>query len=172
MPRRPVEEELVDVETPEARAAWSPQPGRNGKPGPQELLVTCPITDIFYGGARGGGKTDGLLGDFSIHAGQYGEHAVGYLFRRTLDDFDELERRAKQIYYPLGWTYNHNDHVWTAPTLPGQSAGATLTFRYLERPEDAERYLGFQMTWLGVDQAELFPEPHRRESGTADRFQS
>lgn len=29
---------------------WSPQPG------PQTALLTCPIADIFYGGARGGGK--------------------------------------------------------------------------------------------------------------------
>lgn len=152
-------EELVDVDAPEQKVAWSPQAGRDGKPGTQELLVTCPIADIFFGGARGGGKTDGLLGDFSIHAGTYGEHAVGYLFRRTLDDFDELVRRSKQIFIPMGWTFNHNDNVWTAPTLPGQAVGATLTFRYLERPEDAERYLGFQMTWLGIDQAELFPDP-------------
>lgn len=35
---------------------WAPQPG------PQEALVHCPITLIGYGGARGGGKTDGVLG--------------------------------------------------------------------------------------------------------------
>lgn len=162
--RRAKAREEADATAPapaEVKAAWSPQPHRDDptKSGPQELLVTCPIQDIFYGGARGGGKTDGLLGDFAIRAGEYGEHMIGYFFRRTLDDFDELVRRSKEIYYKMGWTYNHNDHVWTAPTLPGQQAGATLHFRYLERPEDAERYLGFQMTWLGIDQVELFPDP-------------
>ena len=42
------------------RIVWSPQPG------PQEMLVHCPITLIGYGGARGGGKTDGVLGKFAI----------------------------------------------------------------------------------------------------------
>src|SRR5690606_29876593 len=41
-----------------ARPVWGPSAG------PQRLLLTCPLWDVRYGGARGGGKTDGLLGDF------------------------------------------------------------------------------------------------------------
>jgi len=37
-------------------------------------LVKCPVFEIMYGGARGGGKTDGMLGKFAIKAGRYGEH--------------------------------------------------------------------------------------------------
>jgi hypothetical protein len=37
---------------------WEPQPG------PQEMLLACPLEDIGFGGARGGGKTAGMLGDF------------------------------------------------------------------------------------------------------------
>lgn len=126
---------------------WSPQPG------PQSLLVTCPIEDVFYGGARGGGKSDGLLGDFALHAQAYGEHANGYFFRKTYDDLDEAIRRSLMIFTPAGWNYNKVEHRWTAPN------GATLTFRYLESPEDTARYMGFQMTWLAVDQVEQFPDP-------------
>ena len=39
---------------------WSPQPGA------QETLVNCPITLIGFGGARGGGKTDGVLGKMAV----------------------------------------------------------------------------------------------------------
>ena len=35
---------------------WQPQPG------PQQILVSCPVQEIFFGGARGGGKTDGMIG--------------------------------------------------------------------------------------------------------------
>ena len=38
---------------------WAPQLGA------QEALVNCPITLIGFGGARGGGKTDGVLGKFA-----------------------------------------------------------------------------------------------------------
>ena len=27
-------------------------------------MIQCPIFEIFFGGARGGGKTDGVLGEF------------------------------------------------------------------------------------------------------------
>jgi hypothetical protein len=41
----------MDIQT-----VWQPQPG------PQQALVDCPFPEIFFGGARGGGKTDGVLG--------------------------------------------------------------------------------------------------------------
>ena len=34
---------------------WQPQPG------PQTRLVTCPVFEVFFGGARGGGKLMRLL---------------------------------------------------------------------------------------------------------------
>src|SRR5262249_47982626 len=50
---------------------WEPQPG------PQEMLLTCSLEDIAFGGARGGGKTAGMLGDFLFYESQYGKHAQG-----------------------------------------------------------------------------------------------
>ena len=37
---------------------WEPQPG------PQTALLACPVFEAFFGGARGGGKTDGMLGEW------------------------------------------------------------------------------------------------------------
>ena len=37
---------------------WQPQPG------PQTALLECPVFEVFYGGARGGGKTESSLGDW------------------------------------------------------------------------------------------------------------
>jgi hypothetical protein len=39
--------------------AWRPQAG------PQHALVLCPAKEIFFGGTRGGGKTDGVLGKWA-----------------------------------------------------------------------------------------------------------
>ena len=51
--------------------AWAPQKG------PQTALITCPVFEAFFGGARGGGKTDGMLGEWAIHADRYGSDAIG-----------------------------------------------------------------------------------------------
>src|SRR5262249_14349683 len=59
--------------------AWSAR----GNPA-QSALLECPIFEVFFGGARGGGKTDGMLGEWVRHAGLYGEHAIGLMLRRTL----------------------------------------------------------------------------------------
>ena len=133
----PVVEEVV----------WEPQ-GR-----PQEALVTCRVEDVFYGGARGGGKTDGLLGDFANHAGDYAQYAKGILFRRTYPELEEVERRAREIYTPLGWTYNETKKTWTAPN------GATLKLRYLLRDGDADNYQGHSYTWQGWDELTNWPTP-------------
>src|SRR5262244_1072028 len=58
--------------------AWSAR----GNPA-QLALLECPIFEVFFGGARGGGKTDGMLGEWVRHADLYGEHAIGLMLRRT-----------------------------------------------------------------------------------------
>ncbi len=40
--------------------AWRPQAG------PQKALVECALKEIFFGGTRGGGKTDGVLGKWAL----------------------------------------------------------------------------------------------------------
>ena len=56
--------------------AWSAR----GNPA-QLALLECPIFEVFFGGARGGGKTDGMLGEWVRHADLYGEHAIGLMLR-------------------------------------------------------------------------------------------
>lgn len=127
---------------------WRPSPG------PQEALVTCPVPDLFYGGARGGGKTDGLLGDWAIHSHRYGRYARGILFRRSLEpELAEVIKRSQEIYLPLGWKYNEQKHVWKAPN------GATLKLAYLEKDKDAALYQGHSYTWVGFDEAGNWADP-------------
>jgi hypothetical protein len=121
--------------------------------GPQWKLLTCPVKEVFYGGARGGGKTDGLLGDFLKHAGKHGKHAVGILVRRTLVELSDVIERSKAVYTQLGWQYNASSHEWRAPN------GALLRMRYLMRDTDAAAYQGHSYTWVGIDEAGNFPTP-------------
>jgi hypothetical protein len=126
---------------------WQPQPG------PQTALVTCPVFEVFYGGARGGGKTDGVLGDFIGHADQYGEHAVGLMIRRERTQLIETIERSRQIYAPLGAKYHEQDKMWRFPN------GARLRFAYLERDADAEAYQGHSYTRVYIEELGNFPTP-------------
>jgi hypothetical protein len=74
---------------------WRPQPG------PQEALLECPIEDIGFGGARGGGKTAGMLGDFGSHEHRYGRYARGLFLRRTYPELEEVTRQADLLFLPM-----------------------------------------------------------------------
>ena len=124
---------------------WSPQPG------PQTALLTCPVFEVFYGGARGGGKTDGVLGEFVVHASEYGEHAIGLMVRRTRTELIETIERSKAIYLPLGATYHTQESMWRFPD------GARLRFAYLERDADADAYQGHSYTRVYIEEIGNFP---------------
>jgi hypothetical protein len=64
---------------------WSP--GGNWA---QWELLQCPVFEVFFGGARGGGKTDGMLGEWISHANKYGEHAIGLMIRRKRIELVEI----------------------------------------------------------------------------------
>lgn len=122
---------------------WQPSPG------PQTAFVTCPVFEVLYGGARGGGKTDAVLGEFVIHADQYREHAIGLMVRRTRTELVETIERSKEIYEPLGAKLV--DNMWRFPN------GARLRFAYLERDADANAYQGHSYTRVYVEEIGNFP---------------
>lgn len=117
----------------------------------QSAFISCPVFEVFFGGARGGGKTDAVLGDFLEHADTYGEHAIGLVIRRQRTELIETIERSKQLYVPLGWQYHEQDKMWRAPN------GARLRFAYLERDADAEGYQGHSYTRIYVEEIGNFP---------------
>lgn len=137
------------------------QPARTAAPsiawqaqsGPQSALLSCPVADVFFGGARGGGKTDGMLGEWAVHATRYGRDARGVFFRRELTQLEEAIERAKQILQPLGAVWHEQKK-----TMATQD-GARLTFRYLDSDSDAEKYQGHSYTRIYVEELTNFPSP-------------
>lgn len=127
------------------KVIWRPHKG------PQEALLTCPVFEVFYGGARGGGKTDGMLGEFVVHADLYRQHAIGLMIRRTRVELVETIERSKELYGLLGATYHEKDSMWRFPN------GARLRFAYLERDADADGYQGHGYTRIYVEEAGNFP---------------
>jgi hypothetical protein len=119
---------------------WQPQPG------PQSLAIAahwCP--ELMFGGARGGGKSDFLLGDYMQDIG-LGPAWRGILFRKSYAELEELVTRAHEIYLPLGAQYQVAKSTFLFPS------GATLKMRYLEHERDAAKYQGHQYTWAGWDE--------------------
>jgi hypothetical protein len=119
---------------------WRPQPG------PQALAIHADFVNILlFGGARGGGKSDFLLGDFLQDVHKYQHHWQGIIFRRTLPELEEIIRRAKSI---IG-----ADAVWREQKkLFEWRNGARLRFRSCETERDADGYQGHQYSWMGYDE--------------------
>lgn len=132
---------------PQQIVLWEPQPG------PQTALLECPIFEVFYGGARGGGKTEASIGDWLQHSSAYGEDAIGIFFRRKLVQLAEVIARTKQIFPKLGGKYNEQKKEWL------MANGARLKFAYLERDSDAEEYQGHNYTRVYVEEVTNFPSP-------------
>lgn len=136
----------------------TPQVGHNGgpplwepQPGPQALAVGAPFVDeLLFGGARGGGKSDFLLGDF-LQDVPLGAVWRGIIFRRSYPELEELIKRAKEVFLPLGGEYKISDRTFVFPS------GATLLMRHIETESDADKYQGHQYTWIGWDELGNWP---------------
>ena len=127
---------------------WAPQQG------PQERLVNCPVKEIFYGGARGGGKTDGMIGKNALKAAACGRHQKGLFVRKELPQLEDAIERCKEIYFPLNWKWAEQKKIFTAPN------GATLKFRPLDRVDDAEKQQGKDFTDIYFEELTNYPSPN------------
>jgi hypothetical protein len=137
----------LDGTTAPARVVWAPQPGQ------QHKLVTCPYMEILFGGARGGGKTDGVLGKWAVKAQRYGVGFNGVFFRHEMPQADDLIERAKEIYIPLGAEWREQPRQFRMP------GGGRVRFRPLENVVDASKYQGQNLTDCAVEEAGNFADP-------------
>lgn len=121
---------------------WAPQPG------PQmEAILAASIPELLFGGARGGGKSSYLLGDYCTGAIQ-GPPWRGILFRQTYPELEELIHLSRSI-VPACWPgseWLQQPKTWKLPN------GAELRMRNLEGPQDAGHYQGHSYAWIGFDE--------------------
>ena len=127
--------------------AWAPQRG------PQKSLIDCPITEILFGGARGGGKTDGVLGKWAIKSQRYGRGFNAVFFRKEMPQQDDLIDRAKDIYGRCGAQWQEQKRLFLMP------GGGRVRFRPLENALDAEKYQGQNLTDAAVEEAGNYALP-------------
>lgn len=108
---------------------------------------------MFFGGARGGGKTDGVLGKWALKEQRYGPKFNAIMFRRTTVSSEDAIERSKDIYKPLGGKFNESKLIWRMPN------GGRVAFAYLDSIKDAEEYQGRNVTDAWVEEAGQYPDP-------------
>lgn len=137
----------MPLDAADARILWAPQPG------PQHALVECPFTEILFGGSRGGGKTDGILGKWAIKSWRYQSAFNGVFFRKEMPQSDDLIERAKELYLPQGAEWREQPRSFRMP------GGGRIRFRPLENVADAQKYQGQNLTDAAVEEAGNYPDP-------------
>ncbi len=120
-------------------AAWIPQRG------PQlHALYATRVHVLLFGGARGGGKSDYLLGDYYQDVYEYGRHWQGIMFRRTYPELEGLIQRGKSMFQDAEWLEGKRQFQW--------QNGAILKMRHAENVADVSKYQGHQYGWVGFDE--------------------
>lgn len=119
----------------------------------QADLISCPANEIGYGGARGGGKSFGVLLDWLAHEKRYGKHAKGILFRRSMPELEDMLSKASDLFPAMGGRFSVQSKTWVFPS------GARLKFRHLDRDADADLYQGHEYNWMCFEEAGNWPNP-------------
>ena len=119
--------------------------------GPQTEFLAAPEREVFYGGARGGGKSYAMLVDPLRYCHKQKHRAL--LIRRTMPELRDLINHSQQLYskaYP-GAKWREQEKEWKFPS------GARIEFGYAENLTDALRYQGQSYTWIGIDELPQYP---------------
>lgn len=135
---------------------WRPQEGVQ-----REAIRKAWVDEMLYGGARGGGKTAFLLGDFGQDVPREGgQNWHGILFRRTYGQLEEVVKQALET-YPRWFDPEKKGLVqyYTGEKTWKWKNGATLKLRYAESDDDWMQYHGHQYTWIGWDELTTWPNP-------------
>jgi|SRR5579859_442561 len=125
--------------------AWRPQRG------PQKALIDCPVPEVLFGGARGGGKTDGFLGKWALKSQKYRRGFNAVFFRQAMPQQDDLIDRAREIYEPIGGKWQEGKKMFLMP------GGGRIRFRPLETVSDADKYQGRNISDAAVEEAGNYP---------------
>ncbi len=125
--------------SPSTSIAWEPHPQQF------KLLRAKHVPLVFFGGARGGGKTDCLLADFAQDVGQ-GQAWKGLFIRSSYPELREAIGRFREVYEPTGMKFYKSDKRGEWPN------GAELVFQSIENWDDMRKVQGYNRPWVGVDE--------------------
>tara|TARA_R110001583_G_scaffold82315_2_gene218547 strand:+ start:1862 stop:3490 length:1629 start_codon:yes stop_codon:yes gene_type:complete len=147
-----IEQNKIDEATPNIREAIKDREVIfEANEGPQTQFLAASEREVFYGGARGGGKSYAMLVDPLRYCHKQKHRAL--LIRRTMPELRDLINHSQQLYskaYP-GAKWREQEKEWKFPS------GARIEFGYAENLTDALRYQGQSYTWIGIDELPQYP---------------
>jgi hypothetical protein len=122
-------------------------------PGPQTDFLAANEREVFYGGARGGGKTYSLLIAPLRFVDKPTSRAL--LIRRSMPELRDVIFQTQQLYPKavLGAKFKTQENTWHFP------GGARIEFGYCENLQDVLRYQGQSYSWIGVDELPQYDSP-------------
>ena len=122
-------------------------------PGPQTQFLSANEREVFYGGARGGGKTYSLLIAPLRFVDKPTSRAL--LIRRSMPELRDVIFQTQQIYPKVvpGARFKTQENTWHFPS------GARIEFGYCENLQDVLRYQGQSYSWIGVDELPQYGSP-------------
>ena len=121
--------------------------------GPQTEFLASSEREVFYGGARGGGKSYAMLIDPLRYCDK--SHHRALLLRRSMPELRDMINHSQRLYgqaYP-GAKWREQEKEWRFPS------GARIEFGYAENLTDVLRYQGQSYTWIGIDELPQYPTP-------------
>jgi hypothetical protein len=122
-------------------------------PGPQTDFLAANEREVFYGGARGGGKTYSLLIAPLRFVDKPTSRAL--LIRRSMPELRDVIFQTQQLYPKAvpGAKFKTQENTWHFPS------GARIEFGYCENLTDVLRYQGQSYSWIGVDELPQYDSP-------------
>ena len=121
--------------------------------GPQTDFLAANEREVFYGGARGGGKTYSLLIAPLRFVDKPTSRAL--LIRRSMPELRDVIFQTQQLYPKAvpGAKFKTQENTWHFPS------GARIEFGYCENLTDVLRYQGQSYSWIGVDELPQYESP-------------
>jgi hypothetical protein len=117
---------------------WQPHAG------PQSRFLSSNAYEALYGGAAGGGKSDGLLFGALRQIAHPQYRAL--LLRRTFPELQYLMDRALPVFIGIGGTWRATEKRFLFPS------GAFVEFGFCESYRDVLQYQGDAFQYIGYDE--------------------
>jgi hypothetical protein len=107
-------------------------------------FLACPVREILYGGAKGGGKTDAIGPKVLKHVTMYGQWASVLILRESYPQLTEIIDRMKPLCLAAGGVYSKSEKTWTFPS------GARVLFGHAS--DGCDPYWGKEYSLIVVDE--------------------
>lgn len=118
----------------------------------QDAFINSKAFETLFGGAAGGGKSQGQLIDALLYALKY-KKSKQIIFRRTFPDLEHSLIRVSLGFYPQAVaSYNSSKHTWTFAN------GSIVDFGYIANENDVYQYQSAEYDVIRFDELTHFTE--------------